>query len=399
MVWDEKKIRSDFPMIEKVVYLDSAASAQKPFKVIERMAKFLKSEYANVHRAVYDLSEEATQEYNTARLTISKFLNAASLDEIVFTKNTTEGINLLAFSLGEYLTRQGDSIVVTTMEHHSNIVPWQLLAKRKGLKLKVATLDANGDLDLQFFKKIIKGAKIVSVAHAANTTATVNPIKEIAKLCHEEGALLVVDGAQGVAHLEVDVQEMDPDFYLFSGHKIYGPTGIGVLYGKGKILAELPPYQAGGDMIEEVTFENTKFQKPPLRFEAGTPPFVEAIGLKEAIDYLNDLGLKNIIAHEDMLTSYAIKKLLEIDGVKILGKPKERTALVTFHIDGAHPLDIGTLLNLKKICIRTGRLCAQPALKHFGVESACRISFGLYNTTQEIDFFISSLHEAIIKLR
>jgi cysteine desulfurase/selenocysteine lyase len=385
--------RDDFPLLAKhpVIYLDSAATAHKPACVIEALRKFYAEEYGTVHRAVYSLAAQATALYCEARERVQRFLNAQSSNEIVFTKGTTEGINLIAASYGSLL-EEGDEILITEMEHHANIVPWQLLAERRKLVLKVAPVNDQGELILEEFERLLTSqTKIVAIAHIANATGTWNPISALSALAHRKGAVVVIDGAQAAPHMLVDVQALDADFYLFSGHKAFGPTGIGVLYGKEALLKKMPPYQSGGDMIATVSFEATTFQEPPLRFEAGTPMVAEVIGLKAALDYIETLGRDKMHAYEMQLHDYAAKRLLEIPGLRLIGTAREKGAILTFTIDGIHPLDIGTFLDLKKIAIRTGHLCAQPILRRFGVNTAARISFAPYNTFSEIDTLIDAL--------
>ncbi len=396
------QLKEDFPLLkEKIkVYLDSAATTQKPLCVIEAITCFYKEEYATVHRAIYDLSLQATEKYEGTRKLVKKFLHAAYEEEIIFTKGTTEGINLVAASFGKAFIEPGDEILITAMEHHSNIVPWQIMARERRATLNVVAIDANAEIILEDFKKKISSrTKIVSVAHIANSTGTQNPIEEIIEIAHSYGAKVLIDGAQSAAHLEVDVQALGCDFFVFSGHKIYGPTGIGILYGKKELLEKMPPYQAGGDMVDKVTFEETTFQKLPLKFEAGTPLIAEVIALREAIRYINSIGLKNIAAHENALLEHATKKLLEIEGIKIIGTAKKKGPILTFVVEGAHPLDIATLLGLRGIAVRSGHLCAQPALAHFGLKAATRASFALYNTLEDIDFFIASLKEVLLALK
>lgn len=389
--------RDDFPQLRDgcCVYLDSAATSQKPASVIKTMKEFYENEYGTVHRAVYSLAKNATEHYSSARVAVQKFLNASSVDEIVFTKGTTEGINLVAFSFGSLLY-EGDEVIISEMEHHSNIVPWQLLAERKNVILKIIPMDERGILDLDAYKKLLsKKTKLVSVCHVSNVTGTINPVEEIISLAHQYGAKVLIDGAQSAAHFPIDVQAMDADFFVFSGHKVFGPTGIGVLYGKYELLEKMPPYQGGGDMITSVTFQKTTYQSPPLRFEAGTPIIAGVIGLKAAIEYMDSLGRSNIHDWAQSLLSYAMDKLQGIPGLRIHGTAPNKAAIITFSIDGIHPLDLGTLLDSKNIAIRTGHLCAQPALHKFGITAAARISFGPYNTYSDIDVFVDALYAVL----
>ena len=393
--------RDDFPFLKEgsCIYLDSAATAQKPESVIETMRQFYSEEYGTVHRAIYSLASKATARYARARLTVKEFLNAASENEIVFTKGTTEAINLVASSFGSLLEEK-DEIIITEMEHHANIVPWQLLAERKRLILKVVPIDEEGQLDLQAYEALLTPrTKLVAVCHISNVLGTINPVEKIIALAHLRGAKVLVDGAQSAPHMSIDVQAMDADFFVFSGHKAFGPTGIGVLYGKYALLEKMPPYQGGGDMIATVTFEKTTYQNPPLRFEAGTPMIAQVIGLAAALDYITALGREAINAWTHSLLEYATAQLQEIPGLKILGTAPKKGPMITFIIEGIHSLDLGTLLDAKGIAIRTGHLCAQPVLQKFGVSSAARISFAPYNTIAEIDAFLEALSSSLLLLK
>jgi len=401
------KVRDDFPMLQKkihghpFVYLDNAATSLKPMVVIDAITNFYKHEYGTVHRAVYETCVVAGDKYQKARRTAARFLNAKSEDEIIFTKGTTEGVNLVAHSFGKAFIREGDEILITEMEHHSNIVPWQMCAEERGAILKVVPFFDNGELDLEAFQSLLsERTKIVALCHISNALGTINPIQEIVKLARSVGAKVFVDGAQSAPHLEIDVQALDVDFYAFSGHKTVGPTGIGVLYGKHELLQAMPPYQGGGDMIETVTFEKTTYNTVPLKFEAGTPMVAQVIGLGAALDYLLTLGKEKIHAWENELLDRLWSRIHEIPQVKVLGTNKERGALVTFTVDGVHPLDIATLLDLQGIAIRTGHLCTQPIMRHFGLEGGVsRASLSFYNTKSEIDFFADSLTKAIKQLK
>ncbi len=397
--------RQDFPMLKRIVhgkplvYLDSAATTLKPKAVIDAISNFYSDHYGTVHRAVYELAGESTANYNAVRAKLQKFLHAKSPDEIIFTKGTTEAINLVAFSFGEAFIQPGDEILISAMEHHSNIVPWQLLCERKQAHLKIIPLLPNGELNLVAYEKLLSSrTKLVSIAHISNVLGIVNPLKTIIKAAHQKGAKVFVDGAQSAPHLKIDVQDLDCDFFAFSGHKIYGPTGIGILYGKKELLELMPPYQGGGDMIQTVTFEKTTFQPSPLRFEAGTPMIAEVIGLGAAIDYIESYGLDQIHAYESALMKYALDKLTQIEGIQILGPIQNRTSLITFNIEGIHPLDAATLLDLQGIAVRSGHLCAQPLLQLFGISSALRLSLASYNTLEEIDYFCASLENAMTAL-
>lgn len=392
------KLRQDFPMLSKTMhgkplaYLDSAATAQKPLAVIEKLRSFYAEHYGTVHRAVYELAVEATEAYNSARVKAQKFLDAVKTDEIIFTRGTTESINLVASSFGKAFVNPGDEILITEMEHHSNIVPWQMLCEDRKAILKVVPFLENGELDMAAYQALLsRKTKLVAVAHVSNVLGTVNPIKDMARMAHAVGAHILVDGAQAAPHLRVSVQELDVDFYVFSGHKLYGPTGIGVLYGKEALLNEMPPYQGGGDMIQEVRFEKTTYNQLPMKFEAGTPIIAEVIALAEAIDYLQAIGMDKIHKRTQELVQYAMGRMSEVPGMKFLGEAREKCGIVSFVIEGAHPLDIGTLLDLKGIAIRTGHLCAQPTMRHFGIGASARISFGIYTTYEEIDRFVDEL--------
>jgi cysteine desulfurase/selenocysteine lyase len=397
--------REDFPMLKRrvhgkpLVYLDSAATTLKPKAVIDAISDFYSDHYGTVHRAVYQLASESTTNYDAIRVKVQHFLHAKSCDEIIFTKGTTEAINLVAFSFGEAFVQPGDEILISAMEHHSNIVPWQLLCERKKAHLKIIPLLLNGELDLAAYEKLLSSrTKLVSIAHISNVLGIVNPLKTIITAAHQKGAKVFVDGAQSAPHLKIDVQELDCDFFAFSGHKIYGPTGIGILYGKKELLESMPPYQGGGDMIQTVTFEKTTFQPSPLRFEAGTPMIAEVIGLGAAIDYIESYGLDKIHAYETTLMQHALKQLVKIKGIHILGPIENRTSLITFNIEGIHPLDVATLLDLQGFAIRSGHLCAQPLLQHFDTTSALRLSLASYNTIEEIDHFWASIENAMAAL-
>lgn len=403
---DLESLRSLFPILNReeitpLVYLDSAATSLKPKSVIDISTDYYSLYSGTVHRAIYELSTFATKAYEETRSKVQLFLNASSSEEIIFTKGTTDSINLVASSFGNFFLNPGDVVLISQMEHHSNIVPWQMICKEKKALLKIIPIHANTELDLEAYKLLLNenNVKIVALTHVANSTGTENPIKEIIRLAHEKGAKVLIDGAQSAAHIAIDVQDLDVDFFAFSSHKLYGPTGIGILFGKKELLNSMPPRDGGGDMIETVTFEKTTYRPSPLRFEAGTPNICGVLGLGAAIDLLQKITLKKIHLHEQTLLDYATKKMQEIPNLRILGEAKNKSALISFSIDGIHPLDLGTLLDLKGIAMRTGHLCAQPMMQFFGVPSACRISFGIYNTKQEIDFFILSLLNAITLLK
>lgn len=397
---DIQKIREDFPILNedvyghRLVYFDNAATTQKPRQVIDSIVDGYSHRNANVHRGVHYLSQEATEAHEGARETVRKFINAEKSSEIVFTRGTTESINLVASSFGELL-EEGDEVIVSEMEHHSNIVPWQLLRERKNIVLKVLSFDENGDVNLDDLKKLITDhTRLVSVAHASNTLSTVNPIKEIVKIAHEAGVPVMVDGAQSVPHFRVDVRDLDVDFLAFSGHKIYGPTGIGVLYGKEKWLEKLPPYQAGGEMIEKVTFDKTTFNVLPYKFEAGTPDFIGSTALAAALDYVSAIGIDEIAKYEEELVGYALDKLAETEGLRIYGNPRRRTGLVSFLVGTIHPYDLGSILDKLGIAVRTGHHCAEPVMDHFGIDGTVRASFGIYNTKEEVDILVAGIERA-----
>ena len=393
--------KSDFPIFDSkpdLVYLDSAATTQKPRVVIDALTRFYSSEYATVHRAVYQLATEASEKYEAVRDKVASFLGAASSDEIVFTKGTTAGINLLAHSLGQNLI-PGDVIVIAESEHHSNLVPWQMLAERVGVTLRVVPIDDKGELIMDAYVNLLdEKVKIVSMAHVSNALGTLFPVKKLIDAAHKVGAIFIVDGAQAAAHVPVNVQDLDADFYLFSSHKAYGPTGVGVLYGKQKHLKSMPPFEGGGDMIDTVSLQTSTYAEPPFKFEAGTPQIAEVIGLGAALDYLTTISLDTIWHHEQALLAYATEKLNAIEGLGIVGQAKEKTGIITFTINEAHPLDLATFLDLKNIAVRTGHHCAQPTLAHFNLTGALRLSFGIYTTTSDIDHFASALEEGIALL-
>lgn len=400
------QLRQDFPMLKKemhgkpLIYFDSAATSQKPQSVIDAITNFYTNHYGTVNRAVYELAMEATKAYVGTRQKAQAFLNAKETEEIIFTRGTTESINMVAYSFGKGFVKPGDEVIVSESEHHSNIVPWQILCEDRGATLKVIPINENGELLLDEYAKLLTPkTKIVAVAHVSNSLGTVNPIKTIIEMAHAVGAKVLIDGAQSAPHLPIDVQALDADFFVFSGHKVYGPTGIGVLYGKRSLLEAMPPYQGGGDMIDTVTFPRTTYNVLPLKFEAGTPMVAEIIGLGAALDYLTAIGIPHIHQHEQELLSYATEKMSGIKGLQIIGTAPEKGAIISFSIEGAHPLDVGTLLDLRGIAIRTGHHCAQPTMRHFHVPATARISFGLYNTKDEVDRFITALKEVMELLK
>lgn len=403
--FDVYRVREDFPILKKkmngkaLIYFDTAATAQKPQCVIDATTKFYAEEYGTVHRAIYELAAHSTEKYSAVRAKVKAFINAQADEEIIFTRGTTDSINLVAQTVGKTLD-VGDEIIISEMEHHSNIVPWQLLAKEKNLKLKFIPMTLEGELRIDVFKELLSDkTKLVSVAHIANSTGTVNPIKEVISLAHKVGAKVLVDGAQAASHLSLDMQALNADFYAFSGHKLYGPTGIGILYGKLKLLEALLPFIGGGDMIETVTMEETTFQPSPLKFEAGTPSIAQVIGLGAALDYIESIGRPAIESWLQHLTHYATEKLLEIPHLEILGTSRQKGPIITFTLNDVHSLDLGTLLGLKGIAIRTGHLCAQPTLRRLGHTSLARLSFGLYNTLEEIDTAVDAIKDATLILK
>ena len=392
------EIRKDFPILQRtvynkpLVYLDNAATTQKPLCVTNAISEMYNTLNANVHRGVHFLSQRATDLHEAARERVRSFINARSTAEIIFTRGTTEGINLVALSFGEAFLSEGDEVIVSTMEHHSNIVPWQLLRDRKGIVLKVIPIDDAGNLDMDAYEALFtQRTKLVSVAHVSNVLGTINPVKRLAEIAHAHGAKILVDGAQSTPHFAVDVQDMDCDFFAFSGHKVYGPTGIGVLYGKESLLDSMPPYHGGGEMIARVTFEHTTYERLPFKFEAGTPNYVGTHALATALDYVSALGMDVISAHERELTAYAMEQMRSLPGIKFFGESAEKDAVVAFNIADIHPLDLGTLLDRLGIAIRTGHHCAQPLMQRYGVESMARASFALYNTKAEVDAFVAAL--------
>lgn len=394
--------RQDFSILSRevykhpLVYFDNAATTQKPQCVIDAIAREYAEVNANVHRGIHYLSQQATELHEAARETVRQFINARSTSEIVFTRGTTESINLVAYSFGEAFLKEGDEVILSVMEHHSNIVPWQLLRERKGIVIKVVPMNEAGELDMEAYRALFTPkTRLVSICHVSNVLGTINPAQEIIRIAHEAGARVLLDGAQSVPHFTVDVQALDCDFMVFSGHKIYGPTGIGVLYGKEDLLDQLPPYQGGGEMIARVSFEHTTFERLPYKFEAGTPDYVGTHALATALDYISAIGMDKIAAHEDELTQYAMTRMLEVEGMKFFGTAAAKTSVVSFNVGDIHPMDLGTLLDRLGIAIRTGHHCSQPLMARCGVESMARISFGLYNTREEVDIFLKALQRVV----
>ena len=400
MQFDVHRIRKDFPILKikvrgkSLVYLDNAATTQKPNRVIAALETYYSEMNSNVHRGIHYLSEKATQEYEGARVTCQKFLNAKEPQEIIFTRGATESINLVAQAYGRYNIKKGDEILISHMEHHSNIVPWQILCEQTGAVLKVIPINDEGELIYEKFLKLLnKKTKLLGITHMSNALGTINPIKDIVKEAHARKVLVLVDGAQAAAHLKVDVQDLDCDFYTFSGHKVYGPTGIGVLYGKERILEAMPPYQGGGEMISSVTFEKTTYNVIPGKFEAGTPNIAGAIGLGRALDYINSIGIQHIAKHEKELLKYATTELEKIPQLRIIGTAKNKAGVLSFVLDDIHPHDIGTIVDQEGVAIRTGHHCAEPVMQRFKVPATARASFGLYNTKEEIDALVRALYK------
>ncbi|MDD3320777.1 MAG: cysteine desulfurase [Paludibacter sp.] len=400
-----QNIRNDFPILsEKVykkdlIYFDNAATTQKPRCVVEKIEQSYYHNNANIHRGVHYLSQLATEEHEAARSTVAEFLHAEKREEIIFTRGTTEAINLVAYSFGEAFCKEGDEVIVSVLEHHSNIVPWQMLCERKGMKLKVIPINEKGELRLDVFESLLnEKTKIVSVAHVSNVLGTINPVNEIIRLAHSKNIPVLIDGAQSVPHIPINIKDMDADFYVFSGHKIYAPTGIGVLYGKEKWLNAIPPYQGGGEMIQTVTFEKTTYNTLPFKFEAGTPDYIGSTALAEALHYVQNIGLDNIAAYEHELLEYGTERLMEIEGMRIIGTAKEKSSVISFLVGNIHPYDIGMLLDKLGIAVRTGHHCAQPLMDSLQIPGTVRASFAFYNTKEEIDKFMEALKRVVMML-
>ncbi len=399
--FDIDKVRADFPILSKEIYgkplvfLDSGASAQKPQAVIDAMTYVMREEYANVHRGVHYMSQHTTARYEAVRGKTAAFINASDENEVIFTRGATESLNLVAASWGRANLKSGDEVIITAMEHHSNIVPWQMLRDELGIVLKVVPIDDDGNFLLDEFEALLtERTKLVAVTHVSNVLGTVVPVKQLAALAHAKGALLLVDGCQGVVHMPVDVQDLDVDFYAFSSHKLYGPTGFGILYGKVDLLAAMPPYQGGGDMIKTVSFDKTVYADPPHRFEAGTPPIIEAIGFGAALDYVNDLGFDAIVAHEEDVHRYAQDRLMQLPGVTVYGRAAGKQGIVSFLVEGVHAHDVGTIVDRCGVAVRVGHHCAEPLMQRFGVEAMARASFGVYNTKEDVDVLIEAVKTA-----
>ncbi|MBO0334793.1 cysteine desulfurase [Sneathiella sp. CAU 1612] len=396
--YDVEKIRRDFPIFSREVhgrplaFMDSGASAQKPTVVLDAVQRAYAETYANVHRGVHYLSQVSTELYEGAREIVRAHMNAASVEEIIFTKNATESINLVAQSYGGANLKPGDEILLSTLEHHSNIVPWQLIAERTGAVVKAVPIDEHGEFMLDTYLEMLgPKTKIVAVTHISNAIGTITPVKEIIKAAHDAGAVVLIDGSQAAPHMKIDMQDLDVDFYVFTGHKVFGPTGIGVLYGKADLLDAMPPFLGGGDMIERVTFAKTTYAKGHSKFEAGTPPIVQAIGLGAAINYVNEIGFDKIGAHEQMLLAYATEQLSQINSLRIIGQAKHKAAIISFTLDGIHPHDIGTIVDRGGVAIRVGHHCAQPLMDHFDVAATARASFALYNNRADVDALVSAV--------
>jgi len=399
---DVEKIRKEFPILHQqvngrdLVYLDNAATSQKPLSVINALVDYYKGYNANIHRGIHTLAEKATKAFEETRHTAKRFINASSEQEIIFTRGVTEGINLVASSYGRAFLNDGDEIIISGLEHHSNIVPWQLIAEERKAKIKVIPVTDQGELDIAAFKKLLSAkTKVVSVNHASNSLGTINPIKEIITLAHEVGAVVLIDGAQAGSHLEIDVQNLDCDFYCLSAHKMYGPTGAGILFGKKELLEKMPPYHGGGEMIKEVTFEKTTYNDLPYKFEAGTPNIGDVVAFKYAMDFILEHGKENIAAHEHALLVYATEKVSALPAVKLVGTAKNKVGVLSFIVEGIHPFDIGQMLDARGIAVRTGHHCTQPLMDRFGIEGTVRASFAVYNTKKEIDQLVEGLERVI----
>ena len=405
-MFDVQSIRQQFPVLNQqvygkpLVYFDNAATTQKPLCVIERERDYYLNENCNIHRGVHYLSQKATEAYENARITVARFINAPEAHEIVFTRGTTESLNLLATSFEHLFIEEGNKVMVTAMEHHSNLVPWQQMIQRHHGELLVVPMDENGVLDLNTYQDLLKKQpKVVSIAHISNTLGTINPVKEMIAMAHQYGIPVVIDGAQSMAHLPIDVQDMDCDFYVFSGHKMYAPMGIGGLYGKTEWLEKMPPYQFGGEMVDTVSFEKTTFNKLPFKFEAGTPNVGAALGLETAVKFIESMDRKAVAEHEDLLLKTAVERLAQIEGMRFIGQAPHRSGLVSFVIDGIHPYDLGTIVDKMGVAVRTGHHCAEPVMTYFGIPGTVRASFAMYNTIEEVEVFVKAVERAANMLR
>ncbi len=404
--YNVQAIRAEFPILHRkvkgknLVYFDNAATSQKPTAVIEALTHYYSHYNSNIHRGLHTLADEATAAFEASRVAVQQFIHAENHEEIIFTKGTTESINLIAHSWGNTFLQQGDEIIISSLEHHANIVPWQLIAEKKGAAIKVIPIDAKGRIDMNAFQQLLSPkTKMVAVVHASNALGVINPVEEIIRLSHQQGAMVLIDGAQSAVHLDIDVQALDCDFFVFSGHKIYGPTGVGILYGKKELLEAMPPYQGGGEMIKEVSFEKSTFNELPFKFEAGTPNIADVIALKSGIDFIQNIGKSEIRKHEDELLEYATAKLKDIPELHIKGDVQHKVSVVSFVIDGVHPQDLAILLDNQGIAVRTGHHCAQPLMKCLGVVGTTRVSFAAYNTKEEIDILITALNKSIKMLK
>ena len=399
--FDVERIRKDFPVLGRevnghpLIYLDSGASSQKPNQVIDRLNRYYRLEHANIHRGVHHLSQQATEAYEQARETVRSFINAKNRHEVLFTKGTTDGINLVASSFGREFLKPGDEVIISTMEHHSNIVPWQIICEQRGAKIRVIPINQHGELIIEEFESMLnQRTRLVAVVHVSNTLGTINPVQDIIHLAHSHGVPVLLDGAQAVPHMHIDVQALDVDFYAFSGHKVFGPTGVGILYGKESILNDMPPYQGGGDMIERVTFEKTTYNVLPHKFEAGTPNIADGIGLASAIDYYSQFEESEVAAHEKDLLNYATERLLGIDGLRIIGTAANKASVISFLLADTHPFDVGTILDQLGIAVRTGHHCTQPLMDFYGIQGTARASFAMYNNRDDVDHLVAGIGKA-----
>jgi len=404
--FDVQSIRDQFPVLKEemngkpLIFLDSAASSQKPLSVINRMSEYYEKNHANVHRGVYQLSQKATDLFEEGREKVRSFINAASTQEVIFTRGTTESINLLANSFAKKYINKGDEVIISSMEHHSNIVPWQMVCEERGATLKIIPINEKGEIKMDEFEALITPqTKMIAVVHVSNALGTINPVKEIIDIAHNHNVPVMLDGAQATLHTPIDVQDLDVDFYVFSGHKVYGPTGIGILYGKKEYLDEMPPYHGGGEMIETVTFEKTTYNELPFKFEAGTPDIAGVVGLSKAIDFVQSIGYDVIHNHEQQLLEYAMNELSQIDGIQFIGTADQKASVISFNIEGAHPYDVGTILDKLGIAVRTGHHCTQPLMNLFGIPGTVRASFAIYNTKEDVDALVEGVRRAAKMLR